>query len=228
MTEGKANDAPIHLEILLDDSYSMNRYKNDTLKGFNEFIEMQKKEEGSNYTTCTLNLFSTTLKPECEMMRLNEIPPLEIYEPQGTGTALYVSIKEVADKLSKQLEGREGCTPKVIVVIITDGKDNMSNEANLIVTSEDIKNIVQNENPEWLWMYMGAVHNPKEEAEKMGITHWQGFKQDEFMEDPENPEMLYTGTQDGMRNLSRNVSVFSQSYRSSPLEKSDIDDDLMK
>ena len=199
---------PIHIEILLDGSHSMYHYRHDTLKGFNKFIELQQQEDTADFTTCTINYFSEDVVVEKpERMPLLHVKQLNNYEPKGNCTALYYAIKNIIGKLKTQLNDWKP-KPIIIVAVITDGYDNASNKIDPTATPENIKNIIQAS--DWNWIFMGALNNVKEEAEKIGITKYQQFDQEKKYRDLDNPELTYTGTEFGMIELSRNVSTCIQ------------------
>ena len=92
------------------------------------------------------------------------IPPGFIsYNPSGW-TALYDAIGEVI----KDLEGRVGKDEKVVIAILTDGKENSSTEYSKEVIFEKISHW-EKWHP-WTFIYLGANQDAFEEGGSMGIT----------------------------------------------------------
>lgn len=118
-----------HIAILLDRSGSMRAVQDDTIGGFNTFLDEQKKVPGE--ASVTLMQFSD----KCEVSYM-DVPLLhvanltrETYSPSGwtaLNDALAKTINDVGEKLAKTPEHER--PSKVIVLIMTDGAENSSKE----------------------------------------------------------------------------------------------------
>ena len=88
--------------FVLDRSGSMKPLEEDTIGGFNEFIEKQRKIEGEAYITTVL--FDTSYQVLHEHVALDEVKPLtkDDYSARG-GTALLDAVGRTIDNLGVRL-----------------------------------------------------------------------------------------------------------------------------
>jgi len=141
--------------FLLDRSGSMQSCRDDTIGGYNSFIESQK-ELGGTMTLIQFDheyLVTYTAKP------IGEVEPLtrQTFVPRGS-TALL-------DAMGRAIKDWKGSAPTVIV--LTDGLENSSNK----YTKAHIKDLVeQKEKDGWIFMYLGANHDAFGEAQSLGIA----------------------------------------------------------
>lgn len=112
--------------FLLDRSGSMNERLDETIDGFNTFVEEQDLDE-----TLTLYTFSDTLHMEYKNVKISNVLPLtkDTYIPCGN-TALYDSI----GKILSDHENECGT-----LVILTDGHENSSKK----YTKSHIKDLIK-------------------------------------------------------------------------------------
>jgi hypothetical protein len=139
--------------FLLDRSGSMNICRDDTIGGFNSFIESQKPFGG----TMTLYQFDHEILLTYRKQNIDDVVPLtrETFVPRG-GTALLDAIGEVIKKSSG--------TPTVI--ILTDGNENSSKT----YTKPHIKDLIEAKEKEgWIFMYIGANQDAFAESQSMGF-----------------------------------------------------------
>jgi uncharacterized protein YegL len=117
------------LILILDKSGSMGDVRSDALGGINTFITEQKKEPGE--ANLTLVLFDTSINTFFDRRNIKDTRPLkeEEYVPSGC-TALLKAVSDTIDSVGEKLaREKEADRPeKVIVVIMTDGHENASNE----------------------------------------------------------------------------------------------------
>ena len=144
--------------FILDRSGSMSIILDQTIKGFNSFVESQINENG----TMSLYLFDYEFLPVYEDLHINEVTPLnrQTYVPRGS-TALLDAIGETIKRV-KEEPGDE-----IVIVILTDGIENSSCQYN----SNDIKILI--ENSKWTFMYLGANQDSILEAGILGIPSTQ-------------------------------------------------------
>ena len=158
------------ITVLLDNSGSMRGRKEDTIGGFNTFVESQKKVAG----TCKLSLvkFATDYNAVYTACDVSTAPTLsnENYEANGGSTRLIDSACRAIDETGKRLaamkeEDRPG---KVIFVIITDGIENDSRE----FKKADMKSRIETQEKQfnWQFIYMGANQDAIAEAQSYGIS----------------------------------------------------------
>ena len=163
----------VDIVFVLDKSGSMSGLENDTIGGFNSFIEKQKKVDGKAYLT--LVVFDTQCKVIYDRVDIKEISLLtsKDYSPSGC-TALYDAIGLAIDKEITQLNMlRDVDTPsKVIFNIITDGEENSSREYSLSSIKSKIKEL---EEDDWTFSFLGANIDSFADSKKIGITHATNF-----------------------------------------------------
>jgi hypothetical protein len=186
-----------HTEIIciIDRSGSMEPITTESIDGFNNFLNEQKREEGT--ASVTLYLFNSNLSLIYENLSINSSPYLDQknYIPNG-GTALLDAIGTVIDstgvRLSKTPEPNR--PEKVLICILTDGEENQSRIYN---RAEILKKIThQTVNYNWIFVFLGANQDSFSEAEKIGISkdYTSGFNSSK------------TGTTAGFKKLSKMTS----------------------
>jgi uncharacterized protein YegL len=115
------------INVILDASGSMAPITNDTVGGFNKFLEDQKAEKGE--AVLSLTIFNTEAKVVHDCVPINSVPPLngKTYNCNG-GTALFDAVGMTIDKVGEKLAAmkEEDRPSKVLFVIITDGEENSS------------------------------------------------------------------------------------------------------
>jgi hypothetical protein len=123
------NENLTDIVVVMDRSGSMGSVRNDSIGGFNTMLEDQKNGEGEAHLS--LIQFSTDYETVYDNVPIDDVKPLtpETYRPRGWTAlldAIINTIDEVGVRLDKTPEDeRPG---KVIVVIITDGFENRSEE----------------------------------------------------------------------------------------------------
>lgn len=150
--------------FLLDKSGSMHGLEESTIQGYEEFIDSQRKEEGTCLvTTC---FFSDTLMTIHSHQDIHSIPPMkkEDYIPKGC-TALYDSIGYLIKDIDGYLEGISE-ERNIIFVIITDGLENASRKYD----AKSIQSLIsQKKECEWKFLFLGSNFDIKTEAERIGL-----------------------------------------------------------
>jgi len=143
------------ITFVLDESGSMGSCLNDTITGFNSFIDEQRKKEGK----CEVSLFKFAGRastPLFQLVDINETPALSTvnYRPGG-GTPLLDAIGDAIQITSAQLKsrGKKKDRPAALVIIMTDGEENESRR----FTNEQIKSMVAKcEKADWTFIFLGA------------------------------------------------------------------------
>jgi uncharacterized protein with von Willebrand factor type A (vWA) domain len=137
--------------FLLDRSGSMESCCQDTIDGFNAFIETQKQFGG----TMTLCLFDDRFETVYEKMPIEQVPVLtdDTFVPRG-GTSLHDAMGQV---LKMEL------SDDAMVIILTDGEENSSRT----YTAAHIKDLVNLKS--WKFVYLGANQDAVLTASELGI-----------------------------------------------------------
>lgn len=148
--------------FLLDRSGSMETCREDTIEGFNAFVDAQKADGG----TMTLVLFDHEVKILYENKAVTEVEPLttDTFVPRG-GTALHDALGHV---LKMDLPRDTVC------IVLTDGDENSSKT----YTGAHVKDLVQNKqtNEGWSFVYLGANQDTIMNAERLGICTSVGYE----------------------------------------------------
>jgi len=146
----------------------MGSLTDDTIGGFNSFVEEQKLVEGK--ATLSLYTFSTQRKTLFDLAPIGSVTPLDrtSYLPSG-GTALLDSMGTSIVDLGVSLaalpeEERPG---KVLFIVITDGQENCSRD----YKQADIKKLVEQQENDYKWnfIYLGANVDSFAESATVGI-----------------------------------------------------------
>jgi len=146
--------------FILDRSGSMANMIDDTIGGFNSFVESQKSLGG----TMSLYLFDNEFEIVYENTPIENVRVLttNTFIPRGS-TALHDAIGNVINKLNK-IDIPENTSIKII--IMTDGFENASKK----YTADHIKDLIEiHTKLGWNFMYIGANQDSILEASKLGI-----------------------------------------------------------
>lgn len=144
------------ITIILDKSGSMSSTKNDVIGGFNGFLDKQQTLPGE--AIIGLVEFNGKVDVKYTGLKLSEAPRLtaENYQPSGS-TALYDAVGMTIDAVGQRLAALpESERPnKVILVVLTDGEENMSKEYSLSAMNDRIS--VQMGQYNWQILFIGST-----------------------------------------------------------------------
>lgn len=154
------------ITIILDRSGSMASVKEASESGLQEFIQEQKKVKG-DLTRVSLVQFDTKCEIVYANRKLNDIDKFNL-KPGGMtalNDAIGKTIIETGDRIRDLPE--EERPENVVVVIMTDGLENASQEYN----SENIKKMIKEQETKYSWtfVFLGANQDAVLEAKKYGI-----------------------------------------------------------
>ena len=152
----KKENRKLELVFLLDRSGSMGGLENDTIGGYNSFINKNRK----NDALITTVLFDNKVEFLHDRANIKDVKELtnKDYYVRGS-TALMDAIGLAINKISNESKDR-----KVVFVITTDGLENASCEYN----RDKIKKMIAKKK-DWEFMYLGANIDSYEEASSIGI-----------------------------------------------------------
>ena len=159
-----------HIAIILDRTGSMESIRDDTIGGFNAFLNAQKAEPG--LASLTLVQFDTQdpyevvyhFKPLAEIPRLTR----ETFVPRAS-TPLLDAIGRGINDLEKSIADlAEVDKPaRVVMVIITDGQENSSREFRKDQIEKMIKD--KQEKSDWQFVFLSADLNAISDALQSGM-----------------------------------------------------------
>lgn len=135
-----------------------------TISGFNEYVQTLKNDKKSKNIKMTLTKFdSTGIKQVFRDEAIKDVPQLsrENYKP-GALTNLYDAIGHVI----KQTESRLSQKDVVLFVIMTDGQQNASSQYD---RDKIFKLIKQKQESNWTFTYLGANQDSYLEAGNLGF-----------------------------------------------------------
>ena len=180
-----ASQPEIDLVFVLDKSGSMHNAVEDTIGGFNSFI--QKEKDQNPNTLVTLVLFDDEYKVLYTRKPIAEVDELtrREYFPSGC-TALLDAVGHTINSLDKEISN------KVMFVITTDGLENASRK----FTKEQVKELIAGH--DWEFLFIGADIDAYAEAESIGIGRSRTAR---YRKSPEGVNLFY-----------RSVNRFKRSY----------------
>lgn len=156
------------INFILDRSGSMSTIKDDTIGGFNSFIDSQKKAPGE--ATMSLHQFDDEYSTVYENINISEVVNLSdtTFVPRGMTALLDAigrTINSTGARLAKlQEDKRPG---KVIFVILTDGGENASKEFSHTKINEMITH--QEETYDWDFIFLAANQDAIQTGAMLGI-----------------------------------------------------------
>lgn len=159
--------------FLLDRSGSMAGLEEDTIGGFNAFIDKQNKLPG--ITKLTTVLFDHKYELLWDGIDATEaILTEKHYFVRGTTAlldAIGKTIVNVQNRLRKTV--KDDLPSRIIFVITTDGMENSSRE----FTREKVKELInhQTEHHNWEFIFMGANIDAIQEARYIGICQENAY-----------------------------------------------------
>ena len=195
--------------FVLDRSGSMYDLVEDTLGGYNSFIESQKQEPGEAILTTVL--FDDKYQLLHDRVDIKSVEPLTINDYYARGlTALLDAIGKTIDSIGKKLSQtpEEERPSKVIFVITTDGYENASQ----IFTYDSIKERVNRQKVEYNWefIFLGANIDSFGVGDSLGIAYVSN----------------YSSTSDGTKSVYSSLNSTITDYRQTGNVKDSWNDDI--
>jgi hypothetical protein len=141
------------ISVILDRSGSMKSVLESTIAGFNEFLQAQRQLADGGRALVSLTQFDDRYEVNFVGEPIENVPDLDThsYVPRGR-TALYDAIGRTIHSVeawSRENDWKE----RVLVLIVTDGQENASQEYSFQTVRELIE---RKEKEGWNFAYMGA------------------------------------------------------------------------
>lgn len=160
----KQRDQRTLVTFLLDETGSMASIKDDTIGGFNSYLETLKTS-GASIDFTLIKFDSNRLEKVCVAAPIKEVAELspETYQPGATTPlvdAAYKTIKAVEKSLN-------GSKPKVVVCIQTDGHENASTEH----TWDELNALIKEKTADgWQFNFLGTGIDAYDTGRRMGVA----------------------------------------------------------
>lgn len=147
--------------ILLDESGSMSMRKDETIQALNDYFDTLRKEK-ARVTLATFNS-STGVKFHSRSLSAKKVANLDgdTYSPNGL-TPLHDAVGAMVGEIDTITNKGD----KVLIVIVTDGAENSSQENSLSQIQSLIKG---KERGGWTFTYIGATAAAWNGAQQMGV-----------------------------------------------------------
>ncbi|MDX1394926.1 MAG: hypothetical protein R3195_11055 [Gemmatimonadota bacterium] len=162
------NGAPktTFVSFLLDETGSMESIKDDTIGGFNEYVKTLQGSGGDIlFSLVSFNSSRTEKRHVADP--IGEVRPLTAadYRPHAMTPLIDASVKLI--KATDEAVARRGDDPNVVIVLQTDGQENVSVE----YTRKDLALLVkEKETAGWEFVFLGAGLDAFDAAHRAGLV----------------------------------------------------------
>jgi len=156
----------VAVSFILDETGSMSVVKDQTISGFNEYIQTLQKDKSAKSMRFTLTKFNSEKREIVhDGVKLEDVELLtpESYQPAAV-TPLYDAIGVTINAVGKKLK-KNSASP--LVIIQTDGQENASKE----YTREMIFDLIKEKTDAgWTFVFLGADQDAYAASATIGIT----------------------------------------------------------
>ena len=192
-----------YVSFLLDETGSMNNIKEDTIGGFNEYVDTLKKD-GDDIAFSLVSFNSNGMKSRYTAESIDAVPPLtnDNYQPTAATPLIDAAVKVI--KATAKVVKKRKNDPLVLVVIQTDGYENASRRH----TTADLAALVKKKTDAgWEFVFLGAGLDAFEAARSVGfridrektVQYDRAYSREVFRETAENSvEFLKTRKRDSL------------------------------
>jgi hypothetical protein len=157
---------PTIVSFLLDRTGSMDSIKDETIGGFNAYLDALQAEAGDLVVFMLLQFDSQSIDTLYSGARLSDVERLtpETYQPRAYTPLIDACFKTI--KATEETIARRRDKARVIVVFQTDGQENASREHNI----EELRDLIERRKVEgWQFIFLGADIDAYETASSFGI-----------------------------------------------------------
>ena len=163
--ETTTKEKPKFVSFLLDETGSMHDVIDDTIGGFNAYVETLKKD-GGDIVFSLVSFDSNRTQRRYVAEPIDKVEPLtrSNYRPGAATPLIDASVKII--KATEDAVRKRGDEPSVLVVIQTDGYENASVE----YTSADLTALIKEKTATgWQFVFLGAGLDAFDAARDAGI-----------------------------------------------------------
>jgi len=157
------------ITVVLDRSGSMATVADDTIGGFNKFLNDQRSAAGT--AVITLHQFDHEFETPIKAQDVKSAPELtaKTFVPRGNTALLDAIGRAIGDTGARMQALDEGeRAEKVVMVIITDGHENASHEYSHAKVFEMISH--QRDKHKWEFVFLGANQDAIKSAVNLGMS----------------------------------------------------------
>jgi len=158
----------ILVDLIVDRSSSMYHQTKDVIKGINEYLDGLRQDK-ENRILVSLTLFDDQIETPYVLTPIAEVPVLDdsVYFPRGC-TALNDAVGITLNRLERHIrEYKE--EPKVLVVILTDGLNNVTREFKAGEIQKKISDL-DREKDNYTIVYLGSHADAWAVGQSLGIS----------------------------------------------------------
>jgi hypothetical protein len=222
--EGPSNEKT-QIVCILDRSGSMSEggIIYEAINGFNRFLKEQK--ELKDQATITVALFDDRYDLLYNDVDIKKVPEITygVWTPRGT-TALFDAIGKTINTVKAEHARLGSEKPaKVLVCIVTDGKENASHE----YSGENIKNLLrERERDNWTFIYLAANQNAFAVGQSFGISYHNNYTFAASGAGVQDMSFVMANAATSYRSMSAKSADFSTRSKSLLKDKGDAKDNL--
>jgi hypothetical protein len=210
------SDRTTFVSFLLDETGSMQSIKDDTIGGLNEYLDALKKG-GDDIVFSLVSFNSSETRRRYVAEPIGSVTPLEEgdYNPRHSTPLIDAAVKII--KATEDAVKDRGDDPNVVIVMQTDGLENVSVE----YTNADLAALIKEKDQlGWQFLFLGAgldafaaaraagIHIPAEQVISYGRTR---------------SREVFRATADNLSSFSKSGDALSLSY--SPAQREDVGDE---
>ena len=169
MTKPKPNAKTTFVSFLLDETGSMESIKDDTIGGFNAYVEkLQETARAGNEILFSLVSFNSTHTRKRYVAepieRVRELSSGD-YQPEAMTPLIDASVKII--KATAEAVAQRADDPRVVIAIQTDGQENVSVEH----TQNDLAALIKEKTKAgWEFVFLGAGLDAFAAAHQAGLV----------------------------------------------------------
>lgn len=155
------------VSLLLDETGSMESIRDDTIGGFNAYVDSLRDEKDGPVEFTFVKFDSNRIEKVCVGSPIKDVARLtrDTYRPGAMTPLIDACVKTI--KATEQVVEQRADKPKVIVVFQTDGDENASREYKL----SDLQDLIKAKTAEgWLFVYLGAGIDAYQSGANFGIS----------------------------------------------------------
>jgi hypothetical protein len=158
--------------LVVDRSGSMAAIQGEAQAAVNEFIKEQKALDGKAFLLLTQ--FDSSFEVVHHLTNLKKVNADYVLKPRAT-TALYDAIGRTVKELEDGIEAKKTKPDQAIMVIVTDGHENASQEYN----SDSLKKLIEEKQKGgWEFIFLAAGQDAILSGAQMGFAAGQSITYD--------------------------------------------------